>query len=57
MAIALPRCAIASWNAERRKAWSPALPHHSIGKIVKAGLGEVMGDDFRLGRGALGLIA
>jgi hypothetical protein len=25
-------------------------------KIVEAGLGEVMGDDFRLGRRALGLI-
>src|SRR5690242_16296299 len=28
--IALPRWAAASLNAERRKAWSPALPHHSI---------------------------
>ena len=26
-------------------------------EIVEAGLGEMMGDDFRLGRGALGLIA
>ena len=31
-AIALPRWAIASWNAERRRAWSPALPHHSIAR-------------------------
>jgi len=28
--IALPRWAAASLNAERRKAWSPAVPHHSI---------------------------
>ena len=27
------------------------------GEIVKSGFGEMMGDDFRLGRGALGLIA
>ena len=27
------------------------------GEIVEAGLGEMMGDDFRLGRGALGLVA
>ena len=26
-------------------------------EVVEAGLGEMMGDDFRLGRGALGLIA
>src|ERR1700693_6396657 len=32
--IALPRCEIASANAERRKAWSPALPHHSIASSV-----------------------
>ena len=32
IAIALPRCAIASWKAERRSAWSPALPHHSIAR-------------------------
>jgi hypothetical protein len=56
MAIALPRWAVASWKAERRKAWSPALPHHFT-EVVEAGLGEMMGDDFRLGRGALGLVA
>ena len=49
MAIALPRWAIASWKAERRKAWSPALPHHSIASIVETGLGEVMSDRFGLG--------
>ena len=30
MAIALPRWAMASWKAERRSAWSPAFPHHSM---------------------------
>ena len=32
--IALPRCEIASAKAERRRAWSPALPHHSIARSV-----------------------
>ena len=51
MAIALPRWAIASWNAERRKAWSPALPHELDRQIVETGLGEMMGDRFGLGLG------
>ncbi len=55
IAIALPRCEIASWKAERRSAWSPALPHHSIARIVEAGLGEVMCDRFGFGlRGSSG---
>ena len=32
ISIALPRWAIASWKAERRSAWSPALPHHSMAR-------------------------
>src|SRR5271166_5731772 len=32
IAVALPRWAIASWKAERRSAWSPARPHHSIAR-------------------------
>jgi hypothetical protein len=28
--IAFPKWAAASLKAERRSAWSPALPHHSI---------------------------
>ena len=50
MAIALPRWAMASWKAERRSAWSPALPHHSIASIVEPSLGEMMGDRLGFGR-------
>jgi hypothetical protein len=35
ISMALPRCEIASWNAERRSAWSPALPHHSMAASVR----------------------
>ena len=52
ISIALPRWAIASWNAERRKAWSPALPHHSIAKSSRPSLGEMVRDRLRLGVGA-----
>ena len=48
---------MASWKAERRSAWSPALPHHSIGEVVEAGLREMMRDDFGLGRRALWIVA
>ena len=34
ISMALPRWEIASWKAERRSAWSPALPHHSIAASV-----------------------
>ena len=47
IAIALPRWAIASWKAERRSAWSPALAPPFDREIVETGLGEMMGD--RLG--------
>ena len=54
MAIALPRWAIASWKAERRKRLIARLAPPFDREIVEAGLGEMMGDDFRLGRrGAL----
>ena len=46
ISIALPRWAIASWKAERRSAWSPALPHHSIAGSSSAGLREMMRDEF-----------
>ena len=36
IAIPLPRWAIASWKAERRKAWSPALPHHSMARSARS---------------------
>ena len=57
MAIALPRWAIASWKAERRKSLIARLAPPLDREVVEAGLGEMMGDDFRLGRGALGVIA
>ena len=53
ISIALPRWAIASWNALRRSAASPALPHHSIAGSAVAGLREMMRDELglRVGRG------
>ena len=49
MAIALPRWAIASWKAERRKSLVARLAPPFDGEIVETGLGEMMGDRFGLG--------
>jgi hypothetical protein len=49
ISMALPRCEIASWKAERRSAYSPALPHHSMAASVRAALRKVMRQHFRLG--------
>jgi predicted ATPase len=48
ISMASPRCAIASWKAERRSAWSPALPHHSIAASVRPAWGEMMRQHFGL---------
>jgi hypothetical protein len=45
---------VASWKAERRSAWSPALPHPFDRRVGHARLREVMGQGFRLGGGGIG---
>jgi hypothetical protein len=48
--MALLRCEIASWKAERRSAWSPTLPHHSMASVGQSRLRKVVRHHFRLGR-------
>ena len=40
----------ASWKAERRRAWSPALPPPFNRNVVKTGLGEMMARSLRARR-------
>src|SRR6516165_3027652 len=57
MAIALPRWAIASWKAERRRGLVARLAPPFDGEIVEPSLREMMCDDLGLRRGALWIVA
>ena len=57
MAIALPRCAIALPDGGTAQSLIARLAPPLDREVVEPGLGEMMGDDFRPGCGALGVIA